>query len=240
MINKTKFAGAIGAFGLSAAILGAGLSPVIAAVRELREAPVAAVGIVPQDTVGTLQTRGNKPITVNGSHMPSGGTILSGASIATPADVSASVSLGALGSMDISSSSLLNVEFSPSRVTVHLASGCAVLTTTPGTIAVIDQGGKELARSDNGGTIDVCIDSNRNPVVNQGAGSGRNVGVIGRSSGQVATGGGIGSLGTAGTVGLIAAGSAAVAAVVIAATDKNDINFNDGGVVVVSPSRPTR
>ena len=59
-----------------------------------------AIPITPQ-AVGRLTTRNNQPIQVNGLSATTGASILSGATIETGADQSATVNLGPLGTVDI-------------------------------------------------------------------------------------------------------------------------------------------
>src|SRR5215213_5148563 len=56
---------------------------------------------IPPQLAGRLKTSNNQPITVNGLSANTGASILSGATIETGADQSASVDLGPLGSLDI-------------------------------------------------------------------------------------------------------------------------------------------
>src|SRR5690348_13875494 len=66
--------------------------------------------IAPQ-TAGRLTTRNNQPIQVNGLSAASGASILSGATLETGADQSATVNLGALGSLDISPNTRVTLTF---------------------------------------------------------------------------------------------------------------------------------
>ena len=64
---------------------------------------------MPQQATGSLTTQGNKPITLNGAAAISGATLLSGASIETPGGVGATVSLSALGSLQIDANTKLTL-----------------------------------------------------------------------------------------------------------------------------------
>src|ERR1044072_4479050 len=56
---------------------------------------------IPQQFFSRLTTRNNQPITVNCLSANTGASILTGATIETGADQSATVNLGSLGSLDI-------------------------------------------------------------------------------------------------------------------------------------------
>src|ERR1700745_1600685 len=62
---------------------------------------------IPQQFVARLTTRGNQPITVNGSTAASGATILTGATIETPDQVGATIDLGDHGIVELEPNSKL-------------------------------------------------------------------------------------------------------------------------------------
>ena len=82
--------------------------------------------------MGKLRTRNNKPVTVNGSNVTSGTTIMSGAQIQCPEKIGATVDLGSLGRLDIAPKTDLTLTFDSTKITVDLRSGYLVLTTKPG------------------------------------------------------------------------------------------------------------
>lgn len=168
---------------------------------------------------GRLSTRGNNPVSVNGTNAKSGETIFSGQSIQTPDGVGATVQLPGLGRVDIAPNTNLTLTFEDGKINVTLASGCAVLTANRGTAGTL-QSGDSTQQTDaaNGGTIDVCASRTPGaaPVVGQGAASAAGAGAgsaagaagaatAGGAAGGAAASGGLFGLGTAGTVGFIGA-----------------------------------
>ena len=89
---------------------------------------VTAVPVV----MGKLKTRDDKPISVNGSKVSSGTTILSGAQIHCPEKIGATIDIKSLGRIDIAPKTDLTLIFEPTRIVVELKSGYAILTTKPG------------------------------------------------------------------------------------------------------------
>jgi len=73
-----------------------------------------------------LTTRGGAAL-VNGVSTASGATILTGAAIETPDQVSATVDLGSLGSLDIAPNSSLQLDYTDTSARVNLKRGCATL-----------------------------------------------------------------------------------------------------------------
>ena len=71
-----------------------------------------------------LTTRGGA-ILVNGSSANTGDTILTGASIEVPDQVSATIDLGSLGTLDIAPNSSLQLDYTDTGVRVNLKRGCA-------------------------------------------------------------------------------------------------------------------
>src|SRR5690242_17909626 len=57
--------------------------------------------VIPQQVIARLATRNNQPISVNGQSASTGASLVSGATIETAADQSATVNAGPLGSVDI-------------------------------------------------------------------------------------------------------------------------------------------
>ncbi len=88
----------------------------------------AAPPAVPQQFIARLTTTGNQPITVNGSSAASGATLLTGAMIETPADVSATIDLGALGTVELQPNTAVQLDFDDNgNVRVKVLRGCARL-----------------------------------------------------------------------------------------------------------------
>ncbi len=74
-----------------------------------------------------LTTKNNLPITVNGNAVGTGGTILTGATIETPDQVSAVIDLGDAGVVEVLPGSKVQLDFDENgNVRVKVIQGCAV------------------------------------------------------------------------------------------------------------------
>jgi len=74
-----------------------------------------------------LTTKNNQPITVNGNAVGTGGTILTGATIETPDQVSAVIDLGDAGTVEVQPGSKVQLDFDENgNVRVKVIRGCAV------------------------------------------------------------------------------------------------------------------
>jgi len=91
-----------------------------------------------QPAIGILSTQGNQPITVNGISTNAGATILTGATIETPAGVGASINFGPLGSLSIDPNTKITVDFASGSIKVMLLQGCITLRTKQGTRGEVD------------------------------------------------------------------------------------------------------
>ena len=79
----------------------------------------------PQQFIARLTTTGNQPITLNNAPAQSGASLLTGATIETPAAVSATIDLGALGTIEIQPKASIRLEFDDSgNVRVKALRGC--------------------------------------------------------------------------------------------------------------------
>jgi hypothetical protein len=87
--------------------------------------------------MGTLRTRDNKPVLVNGNKVSSGTTILSGARIQSPAKTGATVDLPALGRLDFAPNTDFIITFDVSKISVRLKAGYVVLTTRKGISGIV-------------------------------------------------------------------------------------------------------
>jgi UDP-3-O-[3-hydroxymyristoyl] glucosamine N-acyltransferase len=98
-------------------------------------APATAPAVVPQQFIARLTTTGNQPITVNNASAASGASLLTGATIETPAAVSATIDLGALGTVELQPNSSIQLDFDDSgNVRVKILRGCvAIKKSGPGT-----------------------------------------------------------------------------------------------------------
>ncbi len=175
---------------------------------------------IPQQFVARLTTRGNQPITVNGSTAASGATILSGATIETPDQVGATIDLGALGTLNTK----LMIEFDQNGAKVKLISGCAILRTKKNHDGEIDTDQGVAAKNDKkkGGVADVCFPPGAtSPTVNAGAAANAGAGAGGGAAAGAAAGGagGLFGIGLPLTVAII--GGGAVTAAILGTRGKN-------------------
>ena len=85
-------------------------------------------GAIPQRLItARLTTRNNQPITVNGNTANTGLTILPGAMLETGDQVSATVDLGPLGSVELGPNSKMQLDFDENGFKVKLFRGCAAV-----------------------------------------------------------------------------------------------------------------
>ena len=113
---------------------------------------------VQQQLVGRLTTRNNQPVTVNGLSANTGASLLSGATIETGADQSASVNLGPLGSVDIAPNTKVILTFEQGNVKATVISGCVTVKAEKGTTGEIanEQGSTNRTEPAAGGTLNNC------------------------------------------------------------------------------------
>src|SRR5256885_363372 len=83
---------------------------------------------VPQQRITSrLTTKNNQSITVNGNQVGTGATLLTGATIETPDQVSGSIDLGDAGVVEIQPNSTIKLDFDENgNVHVKVIRGCAV------------------------------------------------------------------------------------------------------------------
>src|SRR6185503_13374518 len=115
-------------------------------------APVSAAPAVPQQFIARLTTTGNQPITVNNASAASGASLLTGATIETPAAVSATIDLGALGTVELQPNTAIQLDFDDSgNVRVKVLRGCVVIKKIgPGEAeAYTAEGASEKTNSNN-------------------------------------------------------------------------------------------
>ena len=122
-----------------------------------RAAPGATT--IPQQLAGRLKTSNNQPITVNGLSANTGASILSGATIETGADQSASVDLGPLGSLDITPNTKVILTFEQGNAKATVITGCVTLKADKGTTGEIanEQGSNRKTDTAAGGVLDMCF-----------------------------------------------------------------------------------
>lgn len=120
--------------------------------------PSTPTTIAPQ-LVGRLTTKNNQPITVNGLSANTGASILSGATIETGADQSATVDLGPLGSLQIAQNTKVVLTFDEQKnVKALVMLGCVTLRANAGTNGEIANEQASLGRTDPaaGGVLNNC------------------------------------------------------------------------------------
>ncbi len=84
--------------------------------------------VVPQQFIARLTTSGNQPITVNNASAASGASLLTGATIETPDAVSATIDLGALGTVELQPNSSIQLDFDDNgNVRIKLLRGCVLM-----------------------------------------------------------------------------------------------------------------
>jgi hypothetical protein len=87
---------------------------------------------VPQRTItATLHTKNNQPVSINGNPAGTGTTLLTGTTIETPDQVSATIDLGAAGTVEVGPNSKIELSFDANgNVHVKLVRGCARVKKT--------------------------------------------------------------------------------------------------------------
>ena len=168
---------------------------------QLALATPAAAAPVPQQFIARLTTTGNQPITVNNASAASGASLLTGATIETPAAVSATIDLGALGTVELQPNSSVQLDFDDTgSVRVKVLRGCVVIKKNgPGEAEVYTaEGASEKTNSNRKGMGFCYLNGGLNPI---GAATGA----------AAATGEG---LGTAAIVAIIAGGGALAAGLI--------------------------
>jgi len=92
----------------------------------------------PPPVKAILRTVDNRPITVNGANAISGATVLTGSMIETPDQVSAVISLGSAGDLEIEPNTVLKLEYDENgNMKVTLVRGCVTARTKKNIVAEI-------------------------------------------------------------------------------------------------------
>lgn len=166
---------------------------------------------IPQQLVARLATRNNQPITVNGQSASTGASLLSGTTIETAADQSATVNVGPLGVVDISPNTKVLVTFEQGNLTAQVIYGCVILTARKNTTGEIMTEKGSIGKTDpaNGGVLEMCYTQGAAaPVVGPGVAVGAGAGA-GPAGAAAAGGGGLFGIGVPATVAILTAGTAA-------------------------------
>ena len=154
--------------------------------------PANSAAPLPQAFVARLTTRRDQPINVNGASAATGATILTDAVIETPADVGATINLGALGTLDLGPNTKIKLEFDRNgKVRIVLFKGCFVMGGKKNTdTEVVLEDGTVAAKSDKkkgGGLLNLCfVPGASGPT----QGNATDVGAAVGSTGVAAAGGG--------------------------------------------------
>jgi len=158
---------------------------------------------VPQQFIARLTTTGNQPITVNNASAASGASLLTGATIETPAAVSATIDLGALGTIELQPNSSIQLDFDDSgNVRVKVLRGCVKINKKgPGVAeAYTAEGASEKTNSNRSGLGFCYLNGGLNPV-------GQTAAVVGGGAGGE-------GIGTATLVAILAGGGALAAGLI--------------------------
>lgn len=84
-----------------------------------------AIPATAQQFIARLTTTGNQPITVNNASAASGASLLTGATIETPAAVTATIKIDRLGTVTVKPNSSIRLDFNDSgNVRVKVLRGC--------------------------------------------------------------------------------------------------------------------
>lgn len=167
--------------------------------------------IIPQQIVARLATRNNQPITVNGQSASTGASLLTGTTIETAADQSATVNVGPVGTVDIAPNTKVVLTFEQGILKADVIYGCVILTARQNTTGEITTEKGSIGKTDpaSGGSLEMCYTQGAaaptvGPGVAQGAGAG-----AGPAGAAAAGGGGLFGLGVPATIAIISAGTAA-------------------------------
>jgi len=166
----------------------------IISMLQVNAGAALAASLFPQSITGKLITRGNQAITVNGNPATSGATVLSDSSIVTGDQVSATINLGPLGSVEIAPNTKINIKFSDGQIIVTLIEGCLVVRAKQGTYGEINASQGKITSNDptskEAATLDVCYPPGApSPIVNQGAAANAGAGASGGTTGGAGGGG---------------------------------------------------
>ena len=167
---------------------------------------------IPQQIVARLTTRNNQPITVNGQGASTGASLLTGATVETAADQSATVNIGPLGSVDIAPNTKVVLTFEQGNLKALVTFGCVILTARKGTTGEIatEQGSAGKTDPAAGGVLEICFQQGAAaPIVGPGVAAGAGAGAGAPAGAAAASTGGLFGLGWPATIAIISAGTAA-------------------------------
>lgn len=132
--------------------------------------PGESLAATPPKLTGTLSTRGNTEVKVNGANSATGATILSGANIETGPGAGATVHLLNGGVLEIQPNTKLTVDFDQERVKVVIADGCLRLRTKQGITGEVLTAGGAIEKNDPAqeGKLDTCPQVKALPIRSNG------------------------------------------------------------------------
>ncbi|HSK63506.1 MAG TPA: hypothetical protein VK893_06690 [Pyrinomonadaceae bacterium] len=168
--------------------------------------------LIVQQIVARLVTRNNQPITINGQSAGTGASIISGATLETGADQSATVNVGPLGSVDISPNTKVVLTFAQGNLKALVIHGCVILTARQNTTGEIATEQTSVGKTDpaTGGVLEMCLPQGAAaPVVGSGVAAGAGAGAGAPAGAATAAAGGHFGLGVPATIALVIAGPAA-------------------------------
>jgi hypothetical protein len=121
----------------------------LAMIAALMNVSLATAFAASPQIVAKLLTTGGT-VKVNDNDTPSGATIVSGATIETPASVGATIQVGDLGVVELPPDTIALIEFSGNNIKVTLKKGCAILDSNKGTTgSIVNVDGKMLRTNSN-------------------------------------------------------------------------------------------
>lgn len=170
-----------------------------------------AIPISPQ-AVARLTTRNNQPIQVNGLGATTGASILSGATIETAADQSATVNLGPLGTVDIAPNTKFVLTFDDQgNFKALVMFGCVKVTARTNAIGEIATEQTSLGKTDpaTGGVLEMCSQEGAAPIVGPGVAANAGAGAGAPAGAAAAGGGGLFGLGVPATIAIVGVGTTA-------------------------------
>ena len=124
--------------------------------------PNSSAAVVPtlqQQLLGRLTTKSNKPILINGVSGATGASIVSGTTLETRADESATVDIGPLGRVEISPNTKVVLTFDEKGdIRALILSGCVVLTANRNTRGELanESGTISTTERETGGVLRNC------------------------------------------------------------------------------------
>lgn len=173
--------------------------------------PARTTPAIPQQIVARLATRNNAPVTVNGQTASTGASLLTGTTIETAGDQSATVNVGPLGTVDISPNTKVVLTFEQGLLKADVVYGCVILTARRNTTGEITTEKGSIGKTDPaaGGSLEMCYTQGAAaPVVGPGVAQGAGAGAASAGA-AAASGGGLFGLGVPATIAIVAAGTAA-------------------------------